>query len=142
DKTHLKTMLANEDSDVTLDAIGFGVGDLVEKISPHAAVDVVGELSINEWNNIKKPQLRMMDIHIPHWQLFDVRNKAEWSRILQERNEQRLFVCFEERTVATLAEQKYILVDETKGFTADFQTEELVFADMPAKVELIEEIVR
>ncbi|EFR90697.1 single-stranded-DNA-specific exonuclease RecJ, partial [Listeria innocua FSL S4-378] len=142
DKTHLKTMLANEDSDVTLDAIGFGVGDLVEKISPHAAVDVVGELSINEWNNIKKPQLRMMDIHIPHWQLFDVRNKAEWSRILQERNEQRLFVCFEERTVTTLAEQKYILVDETKGFTADFQTEELVFADMPAKVELIEEIVR
>ncbi|MBC2267479.1 single-stranded-DNA-specific exonuclease RecJ [Listeria sp. FSL L7-0083] len=142
DKTHLKTMLTNEDSDASLDAIGFGVGDLVEKISPHAAVDVVGELSINEWNNIKKSQLRMIDIHIPHWQLFDVRNKAEWSRILQEQNAQRLFVCFEERTVTTLAEQKYILVDETKGFTADFQTEELVFADMPAKVELIEEIVR
>ncbi len=31
DKTHLKTMLATEENDATLDSIGFGVGDLVEK---------------------------------------------------------------------------------------------------------------
>lgn len=35
-------MLATEENDATLDSIGFGVGDLVEKISPNAAVDVVG----------------------------------------------------------------------------------------------------
>ncbi len=61
-------------------------------------MDVVGELSINEWNNVKKPQLRMMDIHISHWQLFDVRNKSEWARILQEQTESRvLFVLKKER---------------------------------------------
>ncbi|AQP65191.1 single-stranded-DNA-specific exonuclease RecJ [Listeria monocytogenes] len=142
DKTHLKTMLATEENDATLDSIGFGVGDLVDKISPTAAVDVVGELSINEWNNVKKPQLRMMDIHISHWQLFDVRNKSEWARILQEQTESRVFVCFEERTIGTLGEQNYILVNEKADFVADFQTEELVFADMPTNIELVETIVR
>lgn len=142
DKTHLKTLLQEDESEVALDAIGFGVGDLVEKISPSAAVDVVGELSINEWNNIKKPQLRLMDMDVPHWQLFDVRNKSEWSRILQEQSDSRIFVCFEERTVATLGDQNHILVNETESFTADFQTEELVFADIPTNMELIEQIVR
>lgn len=142
DKTHLKTMLATEENDATLDSIGFGVGDLVDKISPTAAVDVVGELSINEWNNVKKPQLRMMDIHISHWQLFDVRNKSKWARILQEQTESRVVVCFEERTIGTLGEQNYILVNEKADFVADFQTEELVFADMPTNIELIETIVR
>ncbi|MBA5819693.1 hypothetical protein H3281_28990, partial [Escherichia coli] len=69
----------------------------------------------------KKPQLRMMDIHISHWQLFDVRNKAERARILQEQTESRVFVCFEERTIGTLGEKNYILVDEKADFTADFQ---------------------
>lgn len=63
-------------------------------------MDVVGELSINEWNNVKKPQLRMMDIHISHWQLFDVRNKSEWARILQEQQNQEFsFVLKKERLV-------------------------------------------
>lgn len=140
DKTHLKTMLETKESDATLDAIGFGVGDLVEKISPSADVDVVGELSINEWNNIKKPQLRMMDVRIPHWQLFDVRSKTEWSRILQEKVDSRTYICFEERTAATLSNQNHILVDS--DFKANIQTEELVFADIPANIDLIEEIVR
>lgn len=33
-------------------------------------------------------------------------------------------------------------MDEKADFTADFQTEELVFADMPTKTELVETIVR
>lgn len=142
DKTHLKTMLGSKKSDVTLDAIGFGVGDLVEKIAPSAEVDVVGELSINEWNNIKKPQLRMMDVRIPHWQLFDVRNKAEWSRILQEKTDSRIYICFKERTTVTLKDQNYLLVDENTDFKLAIQADELVFADIPANVEIIEAIVR
>lgn len=142
DKTHLKTMLGSKESDVTLDAIGFGVGDLVEKIAPSAEVDVVGELSINEWNNIKKPQLRMMDVRIPHWQLFDVRNKAEWSRILQEKTDSRIYICFKERTTVTLKDQNYLLVDENTDFKLAIQADELVFADIPTNVEIIEAIVR
>lgn len=142
DKTHLKTMLGTDGTDTPLDAIGFGVGDLVEKISPSADVDVVGELSINEWNHIKKPQLRMMDIRIAHWQLFDVRSKTEWSRILQEKADSRIYICFEERTAKTLGEQNHFLVDEKADFKVDIQTEELVFADIPPNVKLIEEIVR
>ncbi|CAM4279151.1 single-stranded-DNA-specific exonuclease RecJ [Listeria ivanovii] len=142
DKTHLKTMLGTGGTDTTLDAIGFGVGDLVEKISPSADVDVVGELSINEWNNIKKPQLRMMDVRIAHWQLFDVRSKTEWSRIRQEKADSRIYICFEERTAKTLGEQNHFLVDEKADFKVDIQTEELVFADIPPNLKLIEEIVR
>lgn len=54
DKIYLKIMFVIEENDVILDFIGFGVGDLVEKIFLNVVVDVVGELFINEWNNVKK----------------------------------------------------------------------------------------
>ena len=31
-------------------------------ISPNATLCVIGELSINEWNNIRKPQIFLQDI--------------------------------------------------------------------------------
>ena len=71
DKSHLKLSL--EEKGTSLDGIGFGFGYLHDHISPSSKVSVIGELSINEWNNIKKPQLFVKDVAIHSWQLFDFR---------------------------------------------------------------------
>lgn len=70
DKNHLKMAIGVDDP---LDVIAFGSGDLAEEMSPFSSIDIVGELSINEWNNRRKPQLMMQDVRINHWQLFDWR---------------------------------------------------------------------
>lgn len=72
DKTHLKLQL--EQNDAGLDTIGFGLGEFLDHLSPQAKVSVIGELAINEWNNIKKPQLFLQDLSVPGWQLFDCRS--------------------------------------------------------------------
>ena len=46
----------------------------MRKKSPVAKVSVIGEASINEWNNFKKPQLMVQDIAVEAWQLFDWRS--------------------------------------------------------------------
>ncbi|WP_146941477.1 single-stranded-DNA-specific exonuclease RecJ, partial [Bacillus licheniformis] len=58
-KNHLKLVLADDGN--KLDCIGFYKGDIEEGIVPGAKISIVGELSINEWNNRKKPQLMIKD---------------------------------------------------------------------------------
>ncbi|HIW31450.1 MAG TPA: single-stranded-DNA-specific exonuclease RecJ, partial [Candidatus Paenibacillus intestinavium] len=60
---HLKLLL--KDQQLTLDVIGFGMGDYAKQLIVAESLEVVGELSINEWNSIKKPQLQLQDIHVP-----------------------------------------------------------------------------
>ncbi|MFS1513834.1 single-stranded-DNA-specific exonuclease RecJ [Chengkuizengella sp. SCS-71B] len=76
EKQHLKLVLSQAFNEVScsMEAIGFGKGDLDQYISTEAKVDVIGELSINEWNGIRKPQLFIKDIRIPNRQVFDWRN--------------------------------------------------------------------
>jgi single-stranded-DNA-specific exonuclease len=71
DQSHLKLSL--EEEGTVLDGIGFGFGHLHDHISPSSKLSVIGELSINEWNNIKKPQLFLRDLAVKSWQLFDFR---------------------------------------------------------------------
>lgn len=70
-QNHLKMTIENEGH--LLDGVGFGLGALYEHISPSSQVSVIGELSINEWNNIRKPQIFLQDLAINSWQLFDIR---------------------------------------------------------------------
>ncbi|WLR56225.1 single-stranded-DNA-specific exonuclease RecJ [Mesobacillus subterraneus] len=71
DQSHLK--LALEEEGTVIDGIGFGFGYLHDHISPSSQLSVIGELSINEWNNIKKPQIFLRDVAVKNWQLFDFR---------------------------------------------------------------------
>jgi single-stranded-DNA-specific exonuclease len=71
EQNHLKITL--EKNGFLLDTIGFGLGRLYDEVSPTSSISVIGELSINEWNNIQKPQLFLQDIAVDKWQLFDWR---------------------------------------------------------------------
>ncbi|MEN1969291.1 single-stranded-DNA-specific exonuclease RecJ [Lentibacillus sp. N15] len=74
-KKHLK--LQFRDATAQLDGIGFGLGGQYPLISSQTAVSVVGEVGINEWNGIRKPQIVIQDLRIDEWQLFDHRGKKE-----------------------------------------------------------------
>ncbi|WP_138752368.1 single-stranded-DNA-specific exonuclease RecJ [Paenibacillus sinopodophylli] len=46
-----------------LDGIGFSMGMLAAGLQPGSKIDVIGELSVNEWNGQRKPQLQLHDMH-------------------------------------------------------------------------------
>ncbi|MFC4078322.1 single-stranded-DNA-specific exonuclease RecJ [Salinithrix halophila] len=97
DKNHLKLILEEEGQ--TLDAVGFRLGELAEEISPASYPELLGELSINEWNNRRLPQLLIRDISVPHVQVFDWRSngdKGDRYRFLAERKDV-LFVISDSR---------------------------------------------
>ncbi|HYK73686.1 MAG TPA: single-stranded-DNA-specific exonuclease RecJ, partial [Pseudoneobacillus sp.] len=52
EQNHLKMTI--EQNGIQLDGIGFGLGKIFEEISPTSTISVIGELSINEWNNVQK----------------------------------------------------------------------------------------
>lgn len=78
---HLKIQI--KENEHVLDGVGFQFGYLFHEVSQDAAVDVVGELSINEWNGFRKPQLVLSDIRINHWQLFDYRGLKFVEKLLE-----------------------------------------------------------
>lgn len=58
---HLKMLVKGNDH--VLDIIGFGMGQLAANLELKQPIDIVGELSINEWNSVSKPQLQLHDVH-------------------------------------------------------------------------------
>lgn len=75
EKRHLKLVL--EQDGQQLETVAFGKGALAEFLPPGSVIDVMGELSINEWNGMRKPQMMLQDIHVPGAQVFDMRGHAE-----------------------------------------------------------------
>ncbi|MEI7025282.1 single-stranded-DNA-specific exonuclease RecJ [Paenibacillus sp. y28] len=78
EKQHLKLVLAEEDQEGMggIEALAFGRGSLSDVISPTARIDVLGELSINEWNGKRKPQILIQDLRVTEVQVFDWRGAA------------------------------------------------------------------
>lgn len=77
DKQHLKLTLgpgaAAASVKRNIEAIGFGQGRLYDWMAAGTKVDVLGELSVNEWNGSRKPQLILRDVRINEPQFFDWR---------------------------------------------------------------------
>ena len=74
-KNHLK--LQFKENDVVVEGIGFSLGEAYAHLSPYDEMRIVGELGINEWNGIRKPQIIIQDLCVDAWQLFDHRGKKE-----------------------------------------------------------------
>ncbi|UVI28084.1 single-stranded-DNA-specific exonuclease RecJ [Paenibacillus spongiae] len=71
---HLKLSLSAQGK--LLDAIGFGYGPILSRISDGTEIQLVGELSLNEWNGQRKAQFMIQDIQVEHVQLVDRRGDA------------------------------------------------------------------
>lgn len=96
-KNHVKMTVKNDSA--ALDCVGFNKGELEAGIVPGSTISIVGEMSINEWNNRKKPQLMIKDAAVPEWQLFDIRGKRMWEdTVTALPKEKRVLISFNEKT--------------------------------------------
>lgn len=129
---HLKIQLT--DSDFRLDGIGFRLGDLFHEVTIGSDVSVVGELSINEWNGFRKPQLIVKDMKVNEWQLFDYRGVSDLhSRLSQLPKENVTFVSFQEKTIESLQLRDFSVnivnpkYDDAQSVTGSY----IVLLDLP-----------
>lgn len=140
DKSHLKMTL--EHNDYQIDAVGFGLGEFVHDISPLSKLSVVGELSINEWNNRRKPQIMLQDLAIPSWQLFDYRGKTIQQVKKDLRKHSVHFVAFQEKTMHHFDEKSVVtwIEDESSFKNLDLTEQCVVLLDMPPSIEWLDKL--
>lgn len=108
---HLKLLLDTGASNVgeSLEALAFGKGDLQAEISPTSTMEVLGELSINEWNGRRKPQILVHDLKILQRQVFDYRGQSasqctiKWiEQVSQYREQERAIVVYNKDHLAEI----------------------------------------
>lgn len=142
-QNHLKLSIKHDDQ--SLDAIAFGMGEVADQISPIANLDLIGELTINEWNNIKKPQLFVSDIRVREWQLFDIRGIAQAARWAPTIPDDSVVIAYKQHTYDRfnpILPQHVKLIDSlehAKELNADQQT--IVFLDLPDDANLLEAVL-
>ncbi|AJY76095.1 single-stranded-DNA-specific exonuclease RecJ [Paenibacillus beijingensis] len=76
ERNHLKLLLGGVQG-ADLDAIGFGLGWVAGRLEAAESADVIGELSVNEWNGRRKPQLLLRDLRVSELLVYDRRNETE-----------------------------------------------------------------
>jgi hypothetical protein len=60
EQTHLKLFLTHNKQ--MIDCVGFSMAKMSEYMKPHMLIQIVGSLSINEWQGNKKPNIMIKDI--------------------------------------------------------------------------------
>lgn len=136
-ENHLKLLL--KEGQTSLDIIGFGFGEIVEDISPLSKLSVVGELSVNEWNNVRKPQLILKDVAVEEWQLFDYRGNRNVVHQLKSIPEPYTIIVFRDETenhinVSSLNKKVIKIGLETETIDKDL-TDHIVLLDLPYEKE-------
>ncbi|TFE01053.1 single-stranded-DNA-specific exonuclease RecJ [Jeotgalibacillus salarius] len=144
-QNHLKLSVRHEDQ--ALDAIAFGMGEVADQISPIAKLDLIGELSINEWNNMKKPQLFVSDLRINEWQLFDIRGISQAARWAPTIPDDSIVVAFNPATVERfnpVLTDHHIMLIQTLESAAKLNTDDktVVFLDLPEDSNLLEGVLQ
>ncbi|ALC89825.1 recombinase RecJ [Bacillus sp. FJAT-18017] len=134
DHNHLKLTLAGDEKSV--DAIGFGLGKFFDHISPASRLSIAGELSINEWNNIRKPQIMLQDIAVRHWQLFDIRGVRSFGSLRAKLPDiSKIFVLFDRQYLQAIVpgEKDEVIVADTieTAEAARLDGASIVLVDMP-----------
>jgi len=152
DDNHLKCSLVRQDK--TVDAIGFNIAHVAEDITPSAKLHIVGELDINEWNGIRKPQLLIRDLAVEHRQLFDwrgIRDKEQrWMTLaarggvltiaFREENYQQLQQLHSGQTA--MPSLLYISRNGSVEESAAGAMRTLVFYDLPFTKKALQQSIR
>jgi single-stranded-DNA-specific exonuclease len=145
DQNHLKILLNENGSN--LDGVGFGLGGLVDEISPASKISLIGELSVNEWNNIRKPQIFVHDIAVSNWQLFDYRGQKRLSAIMDsvpaENRKVILFNAEHFEKLSPMVKEEAILIRSAEE-AASFKGEQanLVLADFPPSKDMLIQLLK
>ncbi|WP_374720248.1 single-stranded-DNA-specific exonuclease RecJ [Parageobacillus toebii] len=146
DQSHLKAVFAQNGA--AIDSVGFGFGYLCDEIAPDAKVSVVGELMVNEWNNLRKPQLMICDVAVHECQLFDIRGMRDVRPLIASLpKDKRMLIMFQEGTADALGLEAYkeeiyytVSVEEASRLCLDDRY--VVLLDMPTSLEIIKMLLR
>jgi single-stranded-DNA-specific exonuclease len=140
EQNHLKLLV--KENGANLDGVGFGLGPLVDQISPASKISLIGELSVNEWNNIRKPQIFIHDIAVDSWQLFDYRGQKRINSMSSNvPAENRKFIVFNEEHLekinANVIADTILIQDiqEAKSFNGNKAN--IVLVDFPSSKEIL-----
>ncbi|OES44272.1 single-stranded-DNA-specific exonuclease RecJ [Domibacillus iocasae] len=135
-QAHLKA--AFEKDGQTIDGIGFGMGDYADQIAKTSDVSVIGELSINEWNNMRRPQLMLRDMRVDECQLFDMRGGKNLSSWYKDVPDGKVVISFGRESadpaivfVKTEQEAKNIVIDEKN----------VILLDLPENEQMIKSLL-
>jgi len=67
-----------------IEALAFGKAEWSQQMSMSGNIDVYGELSINEWNGVRRPQIMIKDLRITERQVFDWRGRSASDTVITE----------------------------------------------------------
>jgi single-stranded-DNA-specific exonuclease len=145
DHKHLKVVFEKAGS--TLDGVGFGMGEYHSQISPLSKVSVIGELAVNEWNNIRKPQIFLRDMKIEEWQLFDLRGNKQWNKWIPSiPTSESQFITFQKGTNEKLQLEQFNLdvvniTNENEAEILPIDHQNIILLDLPLSKSLLEKLV-
>lgn len=144
-QNHLKMALGEGSS--ALDGIGFGLGELFHHISADSRISVIGELSINEWNNIRKPQIFLHDLSVAEWQLFDLRGIKRFEQLKELLPESSTkWICFDsqsrEKFPSLPEDATFFISSETEAEALVIEEEHIVLADLPPSKQMLEKLLQ
>ncbi len=134
--THLKLTLSKDNE--TLDAVGFGLGSVYNHMSQEPIISVLGEASINEWNNTRKPQLMLKDLSINQWQLFDLRGKRDIVKYADSLQKDVCIVSFQKDITLSGYEKEIKFFDDE----VDVTNKNVVFIGLPSSLHDISSLLK
>ena len=138
DQTHLKVALEREGK--TIDGVGFGMGEYADQIAKTSDVSVIGELSINEWNNMRRPQLMLRDMRVDDCQLFDMRGGQPVSKWYADIPENRMGIAFSTK-IKTADPSIYTLTTIAEAAALSIDEKNIVFIDLPEDESIIQALL-
>lgn len=138
EQQHLKLTVKDDSSSGALDVIGFSFGKQLTEFTGDPFT-VVGQLSINEWNGLKKPQLQLLDFAVSGLQVFDFRGQNK--RRDFRPTEQTLLVAFA-AVKSALPVVRYESQEQLAEVLAGGNYREIAFLDCPENPEVLKAIVQ
>lgn len=77
---HLRVTMEKDGQ--VMEAVAFGMGEQKERLAPGHRFDLLGELSVNEWNGIRRVQIMLQDYRSDQLRLVDRRKEHNmWSSV-------------------------------------------------------------
>lgn len=144
DFSHLKFQMVTGGNE--LDCIAFGMGADIHEFADGNDVQVVGQLSVNEWNGFRKPQLAVADFAVEGLQVFDCRGKRGQSQMPLPEG-RVAYALFDEKNLDLLKqvpEEKILLLKDGSVPSSDvpIHIDDLVLVDCPYNQQLVKELVQ
>lgn len=142
-KTHLKAVLEDSETSSTVDAVGFGHGEIVDNLGSQPIIDVICTANVNEWNGNRKPQVMIEFINVSKTQIIDQRSRRFPTNIYDKLDSAYIFFTKQVYHAATQVkgnDDNFYLVESEKE-PRMFEENNVVFVECPPNAETIKNIL-